>query len=862
MAGKIRAPREPRSFRRTPIAMACAMAMSGYCLAQTAEFPPSPAPNMTHQPTAPLTIAKLSPREEQALASPRAGFPAAPAPAGPTPILRMALELAPALKIAGYSPGGEEAPFSLQSAAPRLQPDVGPAPVLRMARALTKAETADAQPGISRAAAPRPGSGESALSASMPRYAPERRRQPLPAPGNAVLADRPGAGTTAFAEATPDAPGAATKAAIEPVQVAQAATAAASTQVAAAAAPRPGQEDSALITGPLPDAPRPRRNRASATANLDAQVAPVPTVDAEAKEAGGTGFSAWKIPPILWGGDLAFNLSTNQSQGAPSNTQVYESLGLRAESYVFQPWFARVSGGLRATLANEGLGRRLASGHNGSSGLSGNASLALFPVSRFPFTASYDLSDSRTSGELVSGGYTSRRLSLTQSYAPATGNANYRLSFERSGIDSDLSGSDVASALVGTMSDRRGFHAYNLGLDHYDNAQGTTGNFSNFDRINASHSYRPNSTFSLDNMVNLGSSNYHLSSNGSATDNRNRYLQLNSFSTWRPHENSPLQLTGGARLFESRSTAAGAETDARTLSANAAASYTLNRNIMLSGSGTVTQASSADRSATMTSASAGANYNADPLRFGEYGYSRYANAYATRQGGSDRASLSTVSARIGHSLNRSFSLAENSNLQLNASQSFAKSSGTAANQTLVHAGGASWSLRPSASSSTLLALSASDSLSTGTAPSQHFQMVNLQGSGQVQLGRYASGGANMTIQGTRQSANTYSNLGTPATPGSGFNWTTNGSLNFQHARAFGVPRLRYTALFNVNQYQNRTRFEGDINAPIVRFNNALEQRFDYNIGRTELQLLMRYAEMEGRSNSMVFFRLTRRFGAY
>ena len=840
----MRLPREPVLFRRTPLAVACAMAISGNCFADPADRAPSPLLHPARVLAPSREKVELALRKDGPLPPAQPVVPGQRPDSTPFLALRLARELAPALKIAGVTPRAEGPLPPVQAGVTGVQPDSAPSPVLRMARELApsresaalalredgaslpaQAEFAGMRSDVSAAAAPRPGSGSSALRALIPA-----------APG--------------------------------PVLLAQAEGAPASIRVASAAAPQPGKEESALVPDSSPDTPRPKKNRASATANVAAQVAQAPNGNGKgngnggAKEAQGTGLSLWKIPPIRWGGDVSFNLSSTGSQGAPRTTQVFESLGLRADSYVFQPWFARVSGALRVMQVNEGLTKRLATGDTGSTTFTGNGNLALFPVSRFPLTASYDVSDSRTSGELVPNGYTSRRLALRQSYAPLTGNANYQLSFDRSAISSDAGGTDIAKSLVGTMNDHIGFHTYNLNASSYNNTHTNTGDNSQINYFSANHSYRPESTFSLNNMVNLGSSDFRFSSNGTTADSTNRFVQMNSFATWRPEETSPLMLTGGARLYQARSAANGAETESSTIAGNAAATYTLNRNTVLTGAGMMTQARSDGRDTTLTNLSAGANYTGDPIRFGEYSYGWGGGANVSRQDISDQGSTNTVGTRIGHNLNRGFRLSENSNVQVNASQSFSKNTGSLALQTLATSGGASWNLRPSDATSTLLALNATDSRSSGTGPSQHFQMVNLQANGQMQINRYSSGGINMTIQGTRQTIDTFSNLGTPAAPTSGFNWTTNGGLNYQHMQAFGVPRLRYTAMFNANQFQYRTRFEGDINAPIARVNKNFEQRFDYNIGRTELQLLMRFAEMEGRSNNMIFFRILRQFGSY
>lgn len=644
------------------------------------------------------------------------------------------------------------------------------------------------------------------------------------------------------------------------VQLAQADTTLAGIQVASAAAPRTEQgAKSALVSSAPADTAQPRRNRASATANMKLAQGPA---NGNGKsngvaKAGEIGSGLWQIPPIRWGGEVSFDLMTNTSQGGPRTTQVFETVAVHADSYIYQPWFARVNGGLRLMKLNNGLTKRLATEDGGTTTVTGDGSLNLFPVSRFPFTASYAVSDSKTSGSLVPNGYTSRLLSLNQSYAPLAGSANYSLHFDRSTVTSDFGGTDIANSLTGMMNDHGDFSDYHINFGHYTNDLKRSGNSSEIDNINAIYNYRPDANLSINNLVNLGRSKFELS--GPSPDSSNRYFQASSFATWRPGQNSPLMVSGGARWYESTSGAGGAETDSRTVSGNAAASYTFNRNVMLTAAGMLTETRVNDIDGRQTYLSGEANYNADPIRFGEYNYGWGGAAYTRYQGqsGINDESHGTSGARIRHNINRTFWQAENSSLQGYASQSLSKDTGYLSYMTLTTDGGVSWNLRPSESTSTMLGANVADTRSKGEAGTrQHFQMINLQANGQVSINRYSSGGANMTIQGTRQVTNTFMS----SAQNDGFNWHSNGNLYYQHMRAFDVPMLRYSATFNVNQFRNQSRLDGNIDAPIERVNKSFEQRFDYDIGRTALQLQMRYADIEGRNSSMIYFRVVRQFG--
>jgi hypothetical protein len=110
------------------------------------------------------------------------------------------------------------------------------------------------------------------------------------------------------------------------------------------------------------------------------------------------------------------------------------------------------------------------------------------------------------------------------------------------------------------------------------------------------------------------------------------------------------------------------------------------------------------------------------------------------------------------------------------------------------------------------------------------------------------------VQGVRQS--------TPTTPSAGFSFNSSGNLSYFHLRAFDVPRLRYTALYTINDSQFTTRLQGDVNAPRETVTQSFEQRLDYTVGRVAFRLSMRIAEIEGRRDALVFLRMARDFGGF
>jgi len=150
-------------------------------------------------------------------------------------------------------------------------------------------------------------------------------------------------------------------------------------------------------------------------------------------------------------------------------------------------------------------------------------------------------------------------------------------------------------------------------------------------------------------------------------------------------------------------------------------------------------------------------------------------------------------------------------------------------------------------------LSLGDSRTTGFSENS-FRMLNLQVSGQIPFGRYASASANLTAQAVRQSSVFVSD--------EGWQRYATGGFTYQHARVFGVPRLRYLASANAFNSQVNARINGDPNAPIENITWMHEQRLEYTVGRLEFRLSARLAKVDGKKNALVFLRVSRSFGSF
>lgn len=554
------------------------------------------------------------------------------------------------------------------------------------------------------------------------------------------------------------------------------------------------------------------------------------------------------LGPVRWGGSTGIDLRSQQSQGAVTRRQHLEFLNLNAATYVYQPWFAQVSGGLGLITSTETPGGAQ------STGVTGNGSVQVFPFSRFPFHGYFDVNDSRSSGELTGSEYTNTRYGVRQTYRPARSAATYIGSYDRSTLNSGTFGNDTVDSLTGQYTNSFGPHGFDVSGNHTRNTR-AFGEGSTLDRYSARHSWRPNDALQVENLATFNRSDFRLLSAGVIPDNRSQVMQLSSFGIWRPETEKPLTVSGGLRYFQAETAAANTVTDTQSFNGNIAANYSISPYTRTFAAATATQANLGASSVLITTQSIGASHAPETRMIGSYRYGWNTSGSMSNQTGGEGGGRQNVNAQIGHNLTRTDTLGGNASLTTNYGQSYATvlDTGNATGQTLSHSASATWRKSPTSSSSVYMSASASDSRTTGDNDSE-FQMLNLQMSGQLQFSRYASGSANLTMQTYRQSnANT---------PDSGFRNAVAGTISYQHSRAFGVPQLRYSLLGQINTMQQETRLTGDVNALRDEVTYSVEQRLDYNIGRLETRLTARIAEINHRRSAQIFLRISRRFGSF
>jgi len=569
--------------------------------------------------------------------------------------------------------------------------------------------------------------------------------------------------------------------------------------------------------------------------------------------------TSWSFAPVRWDGKLSSELRVTGISGGERRTQRVDSGEANARTYIWQPWFIQLRGGLGILRSHQlsshtegGVSPAAAQGDSGA--LTGHGLLVVFPMSRFPFQARAERTDSRTSGAVTVQDYTTTRLGVRQDYRANGTTTNYSVSADRSVIESAFSGRDTLDVWEARMAGQSGPQNYDLLALRSRNSRDQGGE-SDVGRLTFRHSYQEGASLLVSNLASADDSTTRGLGTLLSGENRSRSVQLNSQATWQPAAGSPWYVSGGARFFRTEVENQRESAEMRTSSANIGASYRVNHQVSLTGSASVTEVLTDTRRDVLSSIGSGITYTPGAIPVGSYLYNRSVGATARRQTGGPQGNVSSAFAQFDHGLTRSVVLGRSSTIGINLGQGVSVLDDTSSGRTeaLSHTAGVSWTVSPSESSRAYSALSAADTRRRGATDSD-FQLVNLQLSGQYRFSRFAFGSANFTTQASRS--------GGALAATDGFDTRSTGNLSYQHARAFGVPGLSYTALYSVNESQFATRQQGNLDAPPVQASQSLEQRLDYRIGQLETRLLARIAETDGVRVWLVFLQLTRRFGAY
>lgn len=598
---------------------------------------------------------------------------------------------------------------------------------------------------------------------------------------------------------------------------------------------------------------------------------PVPSRD-KASPAKGEVESArkrWGLAPIRWGGTLSVGLRRQSYDDASATTsQVYES-HLRANSYLWKPYIALVSGDLTLTSVRSQESGDVASSNLVGTSVSGSGSISLFPRSRFPFSASLSQSDSRSDGSFSSSNTQQRRLSLRQDYRPQRGRWSAAGGYDRSELTGSF-GSDVVDRIFGNYSTDADRHSISLAGDFSQNRSGNQSSTGYF--LSGGHAFRYSDELSLSTNASLVAQQFDVGSQGAGSNVTTQSAQVFSYANWSPMD-SKWRSSANVRYFQTNNSVQGTSFESRTMGGAVNTSYQSSRNLSFNAALGLNIDQDGQTSSNQT---LGMSYAGDPLRIGSYDYSWSTSTSASNATSPTGDSFQSIGGALGHSLMRNWQTSESTQLSgsLNQSVSTARSTGLGSSSTATLGHGASVSFSASANNSLMGYLSAnvSDSRSMGDVSSS-FQMVNVQLTGNWHIDRNSQLNSNLTWQWTRQKSEGTETVvitdefGRPllrddSSPTG--NTSIFGGVGYSHNRFFGIRGLVYRLDFRANTNRDNSRRFGDPNAPRQedQITMDLDQRLFYRIGRLDTQLQYRIAEIEGRRNQLIYFRVGRDFGSF
>jgi hypothetical protein len=625
------------------------------------------------------------------------------------------------------------------------------------------------------------------------------------------------------------------------------------------------------LVQPAPGFPQSGNALAEAGGSLPAPTGAASGGGSVAAEPTSFGVFGWEIPPIRWGGSLGYTQQRSSSNSGYSSTSQGVFANLSAASYIYAPWFARVSArvGLTSSSSNSTSPGGGDADGNRSSNIVGGGELNMFSSSRFPFRAYFDRTDSRTSGILVTNDYVSNRFGMTQNFRSEDGTSGGNLIFDRSEVNSASGRRDEVTALSGGYSAQTGV-VQNSVNGRYSLGQRTgTGDHARLIGVNSSHIANISDTLNLGATMNYTDSDIRTSSGfGDPSTSRGRYLQLYTYGSWLPDfedlEDLPLTLNGGLRYTSQETQFGGEAFAAQSLGANLSALYRISSNLSMSANGAMNQLTqSKGPGQTITQLGTSINYVGNPLNFGNFSYNWNTGGSANWQSAVGTTSSNTMtSGQASHNLSRMYNLSPGQTLSFNGSQSVnvVNSGLVGTTQSLTHTISANLGLNAAERFSGSVSTMVSDVRTTGYLE-QHYQVLNVGFYGQGQLSQLSSANINLMFNWSDQSFKTVDSFGVPVTQNAQ-HMTLNGSAAYNHLRFAGIRGLRYTLNFAADTRLRDDRLYGNVNGEVDRARFTLTNRLEYRIGLLDFRLSLTNNEVGGKKNALLFFQVSRQIGSY
>ncbi len=543
------------------------------------------------------------------------------------------------------------------------------------------------------------------------------------------------------------------------------------------------------------------------------------------------------------------------------------NLSVAARSYLWQPWFSRVSAALGVSMsAAIAQSSNSPSTQSGGTALTGEASLNMLPYTRFPFSARIYRNETQANGFLsgINSNYINSGFDISQNYRSLDGRFDSITSYGRST-------NRQGSATPENISDQLNIYltAQPLYSTQTFNVVGVLSNVYRplreernlMDTLVANHRYQPNSIASVSSVLNLiKSTNIITPALGPQQKYDYKAQQFSSFASWRP-EGNPLTLTSSARLFRSNSRNNGIlASEFNDTNLNLGANYAWSNLLRMYGSVNINDNSGVQTISTAAALTAQKGFGErNSTTLGGFRYTRYVGASlgnqtttTNSQNQSATTSVQQLGVNAGHGLSKSTTLGNGRfGTDLNQGLSTTVSTRGSPSTHLNHNGSLTWS-RSEGKETSMVSLRAADSRTLSN-PQNFFQLINLQASRNERLALNQSLVGNLTMQASRSGSK---GVSTP------FIGSSSADLTYRHERLFTVKNLSFYSTLKIqskdivlsknatNQQDSTTQDHANV---------SWENNLDYFIGRLKLNLNARIMEANNTIQSSLFFSMNRSF---
>lgn len=575
----------------------------------------------------------------------------------------------------------------------------------------------------------------------------------------------------------------------------------------------------------------------------------------------------WVIPPIRWRGNLSNNYNFNTNSDHNQSLSTSNAINIGASSYVYQPWFAQVSGSLGFS---KGDSRQKTSGtgsetKSSSSSLTYDGNLNLFPQSRFPLQAYVQQNDSRARAKESSVEYSSTRFGVRQSYRPLVGQENYSGNFDHSVVATGNNHSEV-NALQGAYTNSFDKHSINASAQISGTNGDIGGQQSNLLNLSGNHTWRMNELLTVSTQANFMDNQIRGFSGNALISNKTQLFQLNNSFSWIPEKELPLTLVGGGNFLSLLSDTGATKNELMNLNGYLSSNYRISERLNAYAGMTATQNTNNGTGQFITTQNGAISYSGEPLTFGNYLYNWGSGLGVNNQTSSLGAGTHGWSGQAQHSLQRSIVFDKAGVMSLSAGQSASVNGSSQSEQSssISNSGGGMWQFAVGERATGMLSVTATDTMTSGNYSSHLFNLLT-QGSMQMQLSSRSAMSSSLHFNYQQQIKAPRSSGVAPSGPNLDGVSNTSGAgvITYSHRNPFDFIGLYYSASFMINISETNQRvLTGNPNANAWQVGSVFQQSLEYRIGRLGLRATTSLADLNGKENASVFFSVNRDFGDY